>query len=118
MDSRRPSHEDCVCDAVEEIACLLSRKRHDPVVVATTGGDVKFGWVEKVDDEVLILKFVAFYSPACPCAPLYAYRAFVPLYQITDVLDAPKMADTPYEDAFRRIESWRQNEGSATNPNP
>lgn len=66
--------------------------------------------------DVLILKFVAFYSPACSCAPLFAYKAIIPLYQITDVLEGLDMSDERYRDAFQRIESRRQLEQTVTNP--
>jgi hypothetical protein len=110
MCSKHDKDQDCVCEAVEELECLLTRKHHEFVAIATTSGDVKFGWVHKVHNEVLLLKFVLFYSPACPCAPLFAYKAFIPLYQITDVLDAPDMGEKPYRDAFQRIDAWRKQE--------
>jgi len=53
------------------------------VAVSTSGGDVKFGWIDSVDDGLLQLQFVAFFSPACPCEPVFALEALVPIYQIT-----------------------------------
>jgi hypothetical protein len=115
MSTKRRT-QDCVCEAVDELEWLLRRKRDEFVVVATAGGDVKFGWVHKVCDDVLVLKFVAFYSPACSCAPLFAYKAIIPLYQITDVLEGLEMSDERYRDAFQHIESRRQQEQNVTNP--
>ena len=103
---------DCVCEAVDRLGWLLRKKHGEFVVVATAGDDVKFGWVHKVCDDVLILKFVAFYSPACPCAPLFAYKAVIPLYQITDILEGLDLSDERYQDAFQHIESQRQQEQS------
>lgn len=104
--------EDCLCETVEELVCLLKRKHKNLVGVATVGGDVKFGWVHEVRDEILILKYVAFFSPACPCVPVFSYKTIVPIYQITDILEGLDLG-AQYQDALQHIESLRSQEQKA-----
>jgi hypothetical protein len=72
---------------VEELAERLRQRRGRPVVVATAGGEVRFGYVGGVDEGLLVLHDVAFYSPACPCQAVEAGTSWVPLKAITDVLE-------------------------------
>lgn len=99
--------EDCLCQAVHELEGRLGRKCGEFVAVATTGGDVKFGWVDRVEDGLLKLQCVAFYSPACPCEPVFAFKAFVPVYQITDVLKDPLVDDPKRQEAVDRLNRMR-----------
>ena len=99
--------DDCQCKAVQELECRLDHECGEFVVVATTGGDVKFGWVDGVNDGLLQLRYVAFYSPACPCEPLFASQATVPVYQITDVLKDPCVDDPKRQAAVDRLTRMR-----------
>ncbi len=100
----------CVCDAIHRLECLF--RCGDFVAIATTGGDIKFGWVEKVDDGLLGLKFVAVFSPACPCEPILAPRVVIPLSQVTDVLVDPDV-DGAWQGGIQQIQAWRQREARA-----
>ncbi len=99
--------DDCQCKAVRELECRLSHECGEFVAVATTGGDVKFGWVDGVDDGLLQLVYVAFYSPACQCEPIFAFQATVPVYQITDVLKDPCVDDPKRQAAVDRLTRMR-----------
>lgn len=58
----------------------------ESVVVNTVGGQAWFGYVDKVKDGLLKLKYVETYSPACPCDPTPSIRASIPIKKITGVL--------------------------------
>jgi hypothetical protein len=104
--------DDCQCKAVKELECRLEHKRGEFVAVATTGGDVKFGWVDDVDDGILELRYVCFFSPACPCEPVFAFKALVPVYQITDVLKDPHVDDDKRQAALDRLNRMRDSSAS------
>lgn len=108
--------DNCQCDAVEELEERLSRGHHRFVGISTTSGDLKFGWVHEVCHGILKLRYVLFFGRACPCAPLFAYEALVPVYQITDVLENPDMRDKPYREGFSHIDGLRLKEEGPITP--
>ncbi len=99
--------DDCQCKAIQELECRLGRECGEFVAVSTSGGDVKFGWIDSVDDGLLQLQFVAFFSPACPCEPVFALEALVPIYQITGVLKDPCVDDPKGQSAVDRHNRMR-----------
>lgn len=72
---------------VEALSARLRLRRGRPVVVATLGGEVRSGYVAGVEDGLLTLHDVAFYSPACPCQAVQAGTSLIPVRAITDVLE-------------------------------
>jgi len=107
--------KNCQCEAVEELEARLSCWHHRFVAISTTSGDLKFGWVNEVCHGILKLRYVLVFGRACPCAPLFADEALVPVYQITDVLENPNMCDKPYREGFQRIDGLRiKDEGPGT----
>lgn len=67
------------------LAKQLGCHQWDFVAVSTEGGEVWFGYIYKVKHGLLKLVYVAFYSPACPCEPVYSDKALIPIDQITGV---------------------------------
>jgi len=107
--------ENCQCEAVEELEERLSYCHDRFVAISTTSGDIKFGWVNEVRRGILKLRYVLVFGPACPCAPLFADEAMVPVYQITDVLEDPEMCNKPYREGFQHIDGLRmKDEGPGT----
>lgn len=73
-------------ESLEELKEKLEDLEDEFVVLETDGGQEWFAYVDEVEDGWVKLKYVEFYSPACPCNPLFYNRALVAINQITGVI--------------------------------